>query len=161
MIRSLSSLKVVSLKFLIIMVLFLAIPMNMNSKGNEKRIAVKTEYVQHLNDSVVYKKLIEKNVKYPFIVLAQAKIETGNYKSNLCINGNNLFGIKSGKRYAHYNNIDECIDAYLNKIQYKLRNGENYYKFLKRIGYAENPTYVEKVKKMEKTIDKDFLSKII
>lgn len=106
-----------------------------------------------MNDSILYTMLVEKGVKEPVIVLSQAKIETGNYKSNLCVNFYNLFGIKRNGRYAHYTSFDECIDAYLNKIQYKYREGkETYYQFLKRIRYAESPTYISKVMKMAKTI---------
>ncbi len=35
-------------------------------------------------------------------------------------------------------------------IEYKLKDGENYYDFLKRIGYAEDPDYIAKVKRIEK-----------
>lgn len=109
--------------------------------------------VKRLNDSIVFEMLLRKNVKEPYIVLAQAKIETGNYTSRLCRQGNNLFGIKLNGRYAHFKSIDECIDRYLDKIQYKYREGkETYYAFLKRIRYAANPNYINTVKKVEKEI---------
>ena len=31
-------------------------------------------------------------------------------------------------------------------IQYRLKDNENYYKFLSRIGYAEDPKYISKIK---------------
>jgi flagellum-specific peptidoglycan hydrolase FlgJ len=39
-------------------------------------------------------------------------------------------------------------------IQYKLRENEDYYKFLTRIGYAEDPEYINKVKSIVKRNDK-------
>lgn len=33
-------------------------------------------------------------------------------------------------------------------IQYRLRENEDYYKFLNRIGYAEDPEYISKVKEI-------------
>lgn len=118
----------------------------------EKTNVMCNEY-KKLNDSIVFEMLLRKKVKEPHIVLAQAKIETGNYTSRLCRQGNNLFGIKLKGRYAHFKSVDECIDRYLDKIQYKYREGhETYYAFLKRIKYATNPNYINTVRRVEKEI---------
>jgi hypothetical protein len=34
-------------------------------------------------------------------------------------------------------------------IQNRYKDGEDYYKFLKRIGYAEDPDYIVKLKKLK------------
>lgn len=140
---------------LVVLVLALcSVPSKMEAKEVtiEKTNVMRNEY-KKLNDSIVLEMLIKKNVKEPYIVLAQAKIETGNYTSRLCRQGNNLFGIKLNGRYAHFKSVDECIDRYLDKIQYKYREGhETYYAFLKRIRYATSPNYINTVRRVEKEI---------
>lgn len=107
-----------------------------------------------LNDSILYLALEYYNIKHPRVVLAQAKLETGNYTSRHCIKGNNLFGLYNSKKkkYFQFNHWSESIEAYKNMIEYKHRDGENYYKFLERIGYATSPTYVDKVKQIENNL---------
>ena len=36
-------------------------------------------------------------IKYPEIVVSQAILETGNFKSDLCVNQNNLFGLYNNR----------------------------------------------------------------
>ena len=38
-------------------------------------------------------------------------------------------------------------------IEYKLRDEEDYYDFLLRIGYAEDPEYISKIKEMENNLN--------
>jgi hypothetical protein len=75
------------------------------------------------------------------IVYAQAILETGNFKSKLCIKGHNLFGITKNGKYCRYNHWSESVLAYKTKIQDRYKEGENYYHFLKRIRYAEARDY--------------------
>ena len=102
-------------------------------------------------DQQVYDELKKYNVKYPQIVLAQAKLETGNYTSTLCKKHGNLFGLKRKGRYAKFNNWQESVKAYHDWVQYKYKGGD-YYVFLKKIGYASDPKYIIKVKEMVKRI---------
>ena len=94
--------------------------------------------------------LIHYDVKYPHIVYAQAIIETGNFKSSLCLNQNNLFGLynSSKGRYHRFDHWTESVIAYKDFIQYRYKPPEDYYKFLQRIGYAEDPNYISKLKKV-------------
>lgn len=89
-------------------------------------------------------------VKHPEIVYAQAVFETGNFKSNLCLEKNNLFGLYNSKtkRYYRFNHWSESIESYVNNIQDRYRPPNNYYKFLSDIGYAEDPNYIKKIKKI-------------
>ncbi len=107
-----------------------------------------------LNDSTLYLALQYYEIKYPKIVLAQAKLETGNYRSKLCKQGNNLFGLYNSrrKRYYTFDHWTNSIEAYKNMIEYKHKDGEDYYAFISRIGYAEDPNYVRKVKQIVSTI---------
>ena len=103
-------------------------------------------------DQQVYDELKKYNVKYPQIVLAQAKLETGNYTSTLCKKHGNLFGLKRKGGYAKFNNWQESVKAYRDWVQYKYKGGD-YYAFLKRIGYASNPDYyIIKVKEIVKRL---------
>ena len=99
--------------------------------------------------------LIYYEVQYPQIVYAQALIETGNFKSNLCLNSNNLFGLynSSRGRYHRFDHWTESVVAYKNFIQRRYKPPEDYYKFLQRIGYAEDPNYISKLKKVVKNND--------
>lgn len=82
------------------------------------------------------------------IVIAQSILETGHYKSENCISNNNLFGLYNSRhhKYFKFKHWSECVKAYKDLIQYKCKDGENYYSFLKRIGYAEDPEYINKLK---------------
>ena len=88
------------------------------------------------------------SIKYPKIVLAQAILETGRFRSRVCNEHNNLFGLRHSKGYYSFSNWEESVIAYRDKVQYKHRDGEGYYSFLKRIGYASAPDYINKVREI-------------
>ena len=90
--------------------------------------------------------LLKHDIPHPEIVLAQAKLETGNYKSKLCKKHNNLFGLRKGNSYRKYSNYEECVKDYKRLISKRLRPSENYYAFLVRIKYAEDEQYIKKLK---------------
>lgn len=108
-----------------------------------------------LNDSILYLALEYYNIKHPRVVLAQAKLETGNYTSTHCVKRNNLFGLYNSKRkeYYSFDHWTDCIEGYKNMIEYKHRDGEDYYDFLIRIKYATDPAYVDKVKQIEDNLE--------
>jgi len=96
----------------------------------------------------LYAALKRHGVKYPKIVLAQALLESGNFRSRLCREGNNLFGLRHSKGYYTFDHWEESVIAYRDWVQYKHRDGEGYYTFLKRIGYASAKDYIYKVRKI-------------
>jgi len=83
------------------------------------------------------------NIKYPKIVLAQAILETGWFKSSVCRNKHNLFGLTNPRtgKYYEFNHWTDSVKAYYSKVQYKFKGG-NYLLWLDKIGYAEDKTYV-------------------
>ena len=101
-----------------------------------------------LNKHSVLAELKKQNVPHAHIVLAQSIHETGNYKSKLCKTHNNIFGMKKGNQYKKYNDYIECIEDYKKLISSRYKKGEDYYQFLSRIGYASDPEYNEKLKKI-------------
>lgn len=96
----------------------------------------------------LYAALKRHGIKYPKIVLAQALLETGNFRSRLCREGNNLFGLRHSRGYYTFDHWEESVIAYRDWVQYKHRDGEGYYAFLKRIGYASAKDYIYKVRKI-------------
>ena len=108
-----------------------------------------------LNDSTLYLALEYYNIKHPRIVLAQAKLETGNYTSKHCINGNNLFGLYNSrkKEYFSFEHWHHSVKAYKDMIEYKHRDDEDYYEFLVRISYASYSNYIRKVKQIENDLE--------
>lgn len=98
-------------------------------------------------------------VKHPQIVYAQAVLETGNFKSDLCLNGNNLFGLYNSKKQKYYtfNHWVNSVEAYVRMVQYKYKGEKeeppnSYYKFLQDIGYAKDVLYISKLKKLVKQL---------
>lgn len=96
----------------------------------------------------LYAALKKHGIKYPKIVLAQAILETGRFRSRVCNEYNNLFGLRHSNGYYSFDHWEESVIAYKNKVQYKHRDGEGYYSFLKRIGYASAPDYIYKVREI-------------
>jgi len=108
-----------------------------------------------LNLENVYTVLLKENIQYPLIVLAQVYHESANLTSTACLKRNNLLGFQSGKMY--FKSWQECI-AYAKKWQDKRYISGDYYKFLKKIGYAQDINYNKKVKViLAKIITMDFI----
>ena len=102
-----------------------------------------------LVDSNVYREIVSNNIYHPDIVLAQAKLETGNYKSKACTVYNNLFGLrKPDGSYYKFNSWQESVKAYKDWVQNKYTPPNDYYDFLDSIGYAEDVSYISKLKDM-------------
>lgn len=82
-------------------------------------------------------------------VLAQAVLETGHFKSRVCLEYNNLFGLYDSRRhdYYHFARWEDSVVGYQKFIQYRYKGG-NYLMFLRKIGYAEDPGYTSKVGKI-------------
>jgi len=86
-------------------------------------------------------------------VLAQALLETGHFKSRVCNEYNNLFGLYDSKNrdYYHFARWEDSVVGYKQMIQYRYKGG-NYLRFLKNIKYAEDPRYIRKVAELAKVL---------
>lgn len=107
------------------------------------------------------------NLQHPDIVYAQAMLESGNLTSNLLKTNNNLFGMKvpgsrakvSVKNKSQYSYFEKTtlegwqmsvIDYALWQSRYaNYKSKDEYFKYLSRC-YAEDPGYVDKLKKIIK-----------
>lgn len=98
----------------------------------------------------VLSEIKRQGIPHPNIVLAQARLETGNFKSDRCRRDHNLFGMKRGRRYAKYGHWRESVRDYKQRISSRYKGGD-YYAFLRRIGYASDPNYNRKVRNIVKT----------
>lgn len=117
-----------------------------------------------VNDSTAFGVMIEFEIQHPHIVLAQMKIESGNYGSSIARNNNNYFGMRQpssrltvslGSRngYARYRSwAYSILDYALWQRQYAWNLTEEQY--LAKLGraYAEDPNYMSKVKKLSKNL---------
>ena len=99
----------------------------------------------------VRQELHRQGVPHAEIVLAQARLETGNFTSNRCKRDHNLFGIKHDGKYAEYRHWRESVKDYKERISSRYKRGEKYYSFLKRIHYAEDNFYFRKLDKIIRT----------
>lgn len=107
----------------------------------------------------LYQEIIRNGIRHPKIVLAQAILETGWFRSPLCRNRHNLFGLTNPKtgKYYEFNHWTESVRAYYTKIQYRYcqknqtsTSDVDYLKWLQQIGYAEAPMYIQSVKEIMK-----------
>ena len=151
------------MKRIILLILFSLLSMNFGEISQCVIVNnINTEYVdtsflsKELNDSILYLALVHYEIKEPKIVLAQAKLESGNYTSELFKRKNNFLGLYNSRKrqYFKFDHWSECILAYKDMIEYKHKDGEDYYDFLERIGYAEDPSYIRKVREIEDTLNK-------
>lgn len=134
-------------------------------KETEKisRIIIKNEV--QFSERELKNLLLELNIRFPHIVLAQSKLESGNFKSHIFLENNNMFGMKEAKRrpttnkgtqngHAYFESWKDCVidyafyqAAYLND----LKTEEQYYQYLSA-NYAEDSGYVVKVRQMAKSL---------
>lgn len=83
--------------------------------------------IQNEKDKFTEEKLINEikrlNIKFPYIVMAQAILESGNFKSKIFIESNNLFGMREAKvrvntakgtqyNHAYYDSWKESVYDY-------------------------------------------------
>lgn len=106
-----------------------------------------------LNIKNLYATLQEYGVMFPKVVVAQAILETGYFTSNVCLNNNNLFGLRkpSSGSYYSFNSWEKSVKAYKDYVQAQYKGGD-YFKFLESIGYAEDSEYISKVKNICKAL---------
>lgn len=130
-----------------------------NSQNSDRKASLKTELQKKTDDITksennlpeltipnLYKEIIRNGILHPKIVLAQAILETGWFRSSVCRNKHNLFGLTNPRtgKYYEFNHWTESVRAYYTKVQYKYKGG-NYLLWLDEIGYAGNPNYIKTV----------------
>ena len=103
------------------------------------------------------------NIKYPYIVLAQAKLESSNFTSKIFKENNNMLGMRKARQrvttaqsekntYAYYKNWEDGvydICFWQNTVINDIVNEDQYFQKLQE-RYAEDPEYVSKLKSIIK-----------
>lgn len=111
--------------------------------------------LEDISEETLFKTLEHFGYANPATITAQAVLETGNFKSRLCLEKNNLFGLYNSRKreYFEFDSWISCIFAYKEMIYSRYNpEKEDYWQFLERIGYAEDPNYVTKVKTLRAKI---------
>ena len=110
--------------------------------------------------------IVELNLKYPHIVLAQAELESEHFKSPIFNENNNFFGMKCAKLrpttnkgenrgHAYFDTWKDCVVDYAfysSRYLSKLKSETEYLEYLRR-NYAEDPNYIDKLKVIIKKND--------
>lgn len=114
---------------------------------------VVTEDSRDLNIYTLIDVMDEVGISNQLFVLAQAVVETGHFKSRLCRDNHNLFGLRNPRTHSFYRfeRWEDSVVAYRDLVQYKYQGG-NYLLFLKRIGYAEEPHYIYTIAKVARQL---------
>jgi len=130
--------------------------------SQEDKLIVIREY-NEFSENKLIEKITELNFRYPHIILAQAKLESGHFKSTIFLENNNMFGMKEAKLranlakgtnrgHAYYETWQESVIDYALYYSSYLRSinteGE-YFEYLRQ-NYAEDPTYVQRLKQIIK-----------
>ena len=93
--------------------------------------------------------IVAYDIKHPDIVMRQLCLESGYLNCKDCSWAccNNPFGMYYKGAYLKYDNLEDAIESYKRWQTYHYKGGD-YYAFLERVGYATEPTYVERLKRM-------------
>lgn len=120
-----------------------------------------------LSDSMALSVIKEFDIQHPYIVLAQMKIESGNYQSKLANSNNNYFGMRHPAQrltvslgnkngYARYRNwAYSILDYALWQRRYTWNLTEEEYLTKLSNTYAEDPNYISKVKNIAKNLENE------
>lgn len=126
--------------------------------SEEEKLIIIQEYNKFSEDKLI-EKLKELNVKFPHIVLAQSKLETGNFTSKIFKENSNLFGMREAKQrittakgtennHAYYHTwYESVLDFSFHQCKYLsgINNEDQYFQYLSQ-NYAEDPNYISILK---------------
>jgi hypothetical protein len=129
-----------------------------DSLSDEQRIMILSKSDKFTEDKLK-QYLLDLNVKFPHIVFAQAKLESGDFQSNIFRENNNIFGMKEAKSrvttnvgtdngHAKYENWRQSVldyAFYQASFLSDLKTEDEYYSYLNK-NYAEVPDYANRVK---------------
>lgn len=148
---------------LLLMFGFTSNPANkVQNLSQEEKLIVIREY-NGFSEQRLIEKINQLNFRYPHIILAQAKLESGNFKSTIFLENNNMFGMKEAKlranlakgtnrNHAYYETWQDCIldyALYYSTYLSDIRTEGEYFEYLRQ-NYAEDPTYVQRLKEIIK-----------
>ena len=128
--------------------------------SDEARLIVMREDNEFSRDKL-REYILQLNIKYPHIVLAQAELESGTFTSPIFKENNNVFGMKCAKLrpttntgehrgHACYNTWKESVVDYALYSSRYLNHIQSEAEYLDYLGqsYAEDKEYVKKLNKI-------------
>jgi len=91
-----------------------------NTRHKEETIEAKDDNLPTLTIPNLYAEIKRNGILYPDIVLAQAILETGWFRSNACRKKHNLFGLTNPRtgKYYEFDHWTDSVKAYYTKVQY-------------------------------------------
>ena len=143
----------------VIFFMILTLSAKIDSKITEDKVMVILSERNHFTSEKLISKLKEMHFQFPYIVYAQALLETDHFKSRIFQENNNIFGMKEANRrvsvsqgsqynYAFYNNwMDSLYDYgfYCSSYLSRLTTEDQYFNYLSQF-YAGDINYVSKLK---------------
>jgi uncharacterized FlgJ-related protein len=138
---------------------------NVVNLSQEEKLIVIREY-NEFSEVKLIAKIAELNFRFPHIILAQAKLESGHFKSTIFLENNNMFGMKEAKlrsnlakgtnrNHAYYTTWQESVidyALYYSTYLHDIKTEGEYFEYLKQ-NYAEDKTYVQRLKQIIKKQD--------
>lgn len=114
-----------------------------------------------ISEYSLYSYIVSIDIKYPKVVLAQAKLESSHFNSKIFRENNNLFGMKLplvrkttaiGENRGHsvYSTWRSSVDDYKlwqNAMLHRANTQEKYLAYLQR-NYAQDKNYIKQLKRM-------------
>lgn len=87
-------------------------------KSGNQNDAGKTSSLPALTIPNLYEEIRRNGIQYPKIVLAQAILETGWFRSSVCRDKHNLFGLTNPRtgKYYEFEHWTESVRAYYTKV---------------------------------------------
>lgn len=124
-------------------------------------IIVRPDTTHNFSQDKLIQLIKDLNIKFPYIVLAQSKLETGDFTSKIFVENHNLFGMREARvrvniargtqyNHAYYNNWYESVYDYAfyqSTYLSKLKTEEEYFQYLGE-SYAEASNYVISLKRI-------------
>lgn len=164
--KGVSFLKLMGFSTLLLLIGFIGGSLTRHPNEIEKMVYDQKVIVEKFNEEFseanLRKMLTRLKVKHIDIVMAQARIETGNYKSSVFLENNNLFGMKQSQsrvttaigtnlNHAMYQTWQESVIDYAIYQSTYLRkfNDEQYLGYLQE-NYAEDSNYVNLIQQIRR-----------
>jgi hypothetical protein len=130
-----------------------------SKKPTESEILVYVSQYNQFSEEKLVNMIKELHFAFPYIVYAQATLESGNFKSTIFKENNNLFGMKSASvrinnskgshnEHAYYASWAESVydyALYSATYLFSLKNEDDYFDYLSKF-YAQDGQYVIKLK---------------
>lgn len=99
----------------------------------------------------VWSYILQCEIQHPEVVMRQAVHETGWFKAEFLMKKNNLFAFRYKNKYITFENWKSSVEYYKRWQDRHFVDSKykDYYQFLIKRGYAEDPNYVTRLKSLK------------